>query len=262
MEELEVFTSEEFGQIRTVIINDEPYFVGKDVASILGYKNSRVALQDNVDNEDRVVTKVTTSGGTQNTTVISESGLYSLVFGSKLPIAKKFKYWVTSEVLPTIRKTGGYVSNDNLFVDTYLPFADEQTRLLFSTTLHTIRKQNEVISTQKRELLHKQEIINGLTDNIDIYTKRNVINRICKRASSNYANRYKELYRCFRETFHIDLEARCEGYNLKQAKRKDQLSVIKYAEQFGHIDSLFDCCTKLYETEVQIILDELRLVQN
>lgn len=108
MNELQIFNNEEFGQVRTVVIDNEPYFVGKDVAVALGYKNSRVALQDNVDAEDKVVTKVTTSGGTQDTIVINESGLYSLVFGSKLETAKKFKRWVTSEVLPSLRKTGSY----------------------------------------------------------------------------------------------------------------------------------------------------------
>lgn len=108
---------------------------------------------------------------------------------------------------------------------------------------------------------HKQEVINGFTDDVDIYKKRVIINRICKRRHGNYANRYKELYKCFRETFHIDLEARCEGYNLKQIKKKDHLTVIGYAENFGFIDDLYSCCVKLYETEVNEILEELRNVQ-
>jgi len=109
---------------------------------------------------------------------------------------------------------------------------------------------------------HKQEVINGFTDDVDIYKKRVIINRICKRRSGNYANRYKELYKCFRETFHIDLEARCEGYNLKQIKKKDQFTTIAYAEKFGHIDDLYSCCVKLYETEVNEIIEELKTAQN
>ena len=108
---------------------------------------------------------------------------------------------------------------------------------------------------------HKQEVINGFTDDVDIYKKRVIINRICKRRHGNYANRYKELYKCFRETFHVDLEARCEGYNLKQVKRKDKLTTIAYAEKFGLIDDLYSCCVKLYETEVKEIIEELRRVQ-
>lgn len=109
---------------------------------------------------------------------------------------------------------------------------------------------------------HKQEIINGFTDDIDIYKKKDIINRICRRRHENYANRYTELYRCFREINHIDLEARCEGYNLKQTKKKDKLSVIRYAEQFGHIDDLYSCCVKLYESEVKAIIEQLNELQN
>ena len=108
MNELQIFNNEEFGSVRTIEIDGEPWFVGKDIANALDYKNSTVALQDNVDAEDKGVTKVSTLGGMQEMTIINESGLYSMVFGSRLPNAKKFKHWVTSEVLPTIRKTGGY----------------------------------------------------------------------------------------------------------------------------------------------------------
>lgn len=259
--ELTIFTNEEFGDVRTTIVNGEPYFVGKDVALALGYSDASSAISKKVDKEDKGLAKMATPSGVQNMAIINESGLYSLIFGSKLESANRFKRWVTSDVLPTIRKTGGYVNNDNLFIDTYLPFADENTKLLFSTTLETVRKQNELIKKQQEEILHKQEVINGLTDDIDIYKKRAIINRICKRRHGNYANRYKELYKCFRETFHIDLEARCEGYNLKQIKKKDRLTVIAYAENYGHIDDLYSCCVKLYETEVNEILEELRNVQ-
>lgn len=112
MNELQVFKFEN-SQVRTVLINDEPYFVGKDVATILGYSNPRDALSKHVDEEDKGVANYDTPGGKQNLTVISESGVYALVFGSKLPGAKKFKRWVTKEVLPTIRKTGGYKVPDN-----------------------------------------------------------------------------------------------------------------------------------------------------
>lgn len=97
-------------QVRTVVINDEPWFVGKDVADALGYANSRDALAKHVDDEDKGVVKLDTLGGAQNITIINESGVYSLVFGSKLATAKEFKSWVTKEVLPTIRKTGSYTA--------------------------------------------------------------------------------------------------------------------------------------------------------
>lgn len=110
MNELKIFENPEFGKIRTVAIDGEPWLVGKDVALVLGYKNPRQALATNVDAEDRGVHSVDTLSGTQEMTIINESGLYSLVLSSKLPKAKQFRRWVTSEVLPSIRKTGGYMT--------------------------------------------------------------------------------------------------------------------------------------------------------
>ena len=112
--EITTFTNAEFGSIRTITIANEPWFVGKDVADILGYSNPRKALIDHVDDEDKGVTKRDTLGGVQDMTVINESGLYSLILGSKLPTAKRFKHWVTSEVLPSIRRHGLYAIDDIL----------------------------------------------------------------------------------------------------------------------------------------------------
>lgn len=104
------FENAEFGIIRTQNIDGNLWFVGKDVANALGYSNPRKALIDHVDEEDKGVTKCDTLGGTQELTIINESGLYSLIFSSKLESAKRFKRWVTSTVLPSIRKTGGYLA--------------------------------------------------------------------------------------------------------------------------------------------------------
>ncbi len=95
-------------QVRTIEKNGEPWFVGKDVADILGYSDTAQAVRKHIDNEDKGVVEMTTPGGKQPVTIINESGLYSLILSSKLPTAKKFKHWVTSEVLPSIRKTGEY----------------------------------------------------------------------------------------------------------------------------------------------------------
>ena len=108
MNNLKIFESPEFGQVRTVTIDNEVYFVGKDVADALGFTNPRDAIKTHVFEEDKGVETIDTLGGKQNMTVISESGLYALVFGSRLDSAKRFKRWVTSEVLPSIRKTGSY----------------------------------------------------------------------------------------------------------------------------------------------------------
>ena len=113
MNELKTFTNDEFGSIRTVTINDETYFVGKDVADILGYTNPQKAIRDHVDDEDKTLNELFTVNGTQGT-LINESGLYSLIMSSKLPRAKQFKRWVTSDVLPTIRKHGVYATPEKV----------------------------------------------------------------------------------------------------------------------------------------------------
>lgn len=152
MNNLQVFKNPEFGSIRVVEIENEPYFVGKDVAEILGYTNPQKAIRDHVDEEDKTLNELFTVNGTKGI-LINESGLYSLILSSKLSTAKKFKRWVTSEVLPTIRKTGGYVNDDEVFIRTYLPFADEQTKAMFRATLETIRNLNAKIEADKPKVL-------------------------------------------------------------------------------------------------------------
>lgn len=114
MNELQIFKNPEFGEIRTVEVNNEPWFVGKDVASVLGYKDTVNALKAHVDEDEKAGWQITTQFGVKETTIINESGLYSLILSSKLSTAKKFKRWVTSEVLPTIRKHGAYMTPETL----------------------------------------------------------------------------------------------------------------------------------------------------
>lgn len=107
---VQIFDNPQFGKIRTLEVNGSPYFVGNDVARALGYDKPRNAIARYVDEEDALKRGILSEGGEQKTTIINESGVYSLVFGSKLPSAKQFKRWVTSEVLPSIRKSGGYIT--------------------------------------------------------------------------------------------------------------------------------------------------------
>ena len=144
MNELKVFQNEEFGEVRSLVINNEPWFVGKDVAKALGYgegKSLNNAVAKHVDDEDKGVTESMTPGGKQKIVIINESGLYALVFGSKLPTAKKFKHWVTSEVLPTLRKTGSYKMPDNPMEVLKLMF-DAQSQTNEKVAKHDQRIQN------------------------------------------------------------------------------------------------------------------------
>lgn len=112
--ELQVFNNAEFGSVRTTTVNGEVMFVGKDVADVLGYTNTAKAIRDHVDDEDKLTERIVLSGQNREAIFINESGLYSLILSSKMPNAKKFKRWVTSEVLPAIRKHGMYAVDDVL----------------------------------------------------------------------------------------------------------------------------------------------------
>ena len=133
MSELQIFKNAEFGSVRTVTVEGEPYFVAKDVAEILGYSNPRDAINKHVEEEDKGVAKCDTLGGKQELTVINESGLYSLILSSKMPNAKRFKRWVTSEVLPTIRRHGLYamdevLANPDILINALLELKAERER--------------------------------------------------------------------------------------------------------------------------------------
>lgn len=120
MNDIKIFKSEEFGSVRTVTIGEEPYFVGKDVAQILGYKDTSDALKKHVDEEDKLTRRFADSGQNREMYIVNESGLYSLILSSKLESSKRFKRWVTSEVLPSIRKSGGYIAGQEQMTDNEL----------------------------------------------------------------------------------------------------------------------------------------------
>ena len=125
------------------------------------------------------------------------------------------------------------------------------------------KEQLLLANKQQQELIaHKVEVITGLTDEVDVFKKKDIINRIIKNSGNLYRERYNEIYFAFKNTYHIDLPVRSKSYNAKQTKKKDQLSVIGYAEKFGHIDQMYKICCKLYETEVNLLLKELGLLVN
>lgn len=121
MEKVQVFKNEEFGSVRAIERNGEPWFIGKDMAEILGYTNTAKAIRDHVDDEDKLTERIVLSGQNREAFLINESGLYSLILSSKLPSAKRFKHWVTSEVLPAIRQNGVYMTDDKAYDITHNP---------------------------------------------------------------------------------------------------------------------------------------------
>lgn len=162
---IQTFVSEKFGSVRTVIRNGEPWFVGKDIAGILGYERATKAIQDHVVPEDKDGIPIQDSiGRMQKTPIINESGLYSLILSSKMPRAKEFKRWVTATILPTLRRTGGYVSNEEMFIENYLPFLDEPYRDLFRLQMTAINKLNERIRNDQPLVEFANQVSN--TDNL------------------------------------------------------------------------------------------------
>ena len=152
MADLQIFNNDQFGQIRTTVKDGAPLFVAADVCRALEISNSRMAT-DRLDEDEKADVSLTDGSQTRHMTAVTESGLYALVLGSRKPEAKAFKRWITHDVLPTIRQTGGYVSDEQQFVNTYLTFADANTKALFGQTLAQLRAANEQLEQQKPKVL-------------------------------------------------------------------------------------------------------------
>ena len=171
MNELQVFNNEEFGQVRTLTINNEAWFVGKDVAVALGYSNTRDALSKHIDDEDKGVAKCDTPSGMQNMVIINESGLYSLILSSKLESAKKFKHWVTSEVLPSIRKHGAYMTPETLEAAILNP----DTMIQLCNALKDEQDKNKTLQTTNSKLSVEVQIMQPKADYFDELVDRNLL---------------------------------------------------------------------------------------
>ena len=152
-----IFENKEFGRIRTCNVNGETYFVGKDIALALGYKNTKDALNRHVDQEDKLGSGFTTSGQNREMTVINESGLYALILSSKLDSAKRFKHWVTSEVLPTIRRQGGYM----------VVRPDESNEVILARALQimqaTLARRDELIARLQPRADYADEVLDSIS---------------------------------------------------------------------------------------------------
>ena len=133
------------------------------------------------------------------------------------------------------------------------------SQFLYQIAARLEESEKKLIEANK-EIEHKKEVIKGVTEDVDLHTKRAVLNRVVRHKGANFQERWRELYLAFKEIHGVDLRARCEGHNLKQAKKKDHLSTIKYAEKFGHIDNLYRVALKLYETEIEEILENIRSI--
>ncbi len=158
-----LFTNEELGNVRALEIDGEPYFVGKDVANILGYQNGSRDINRHVDEEDRHKVMLFDGNQDKETIIINESGLYSLILSSKLPKAKEFKHWITAEVLPVIRKTGGYVNDTKQFVDYYFADCNTYGREAITLMLNETKRMANQLKAQAPKVLFAEAVEGSVT---------------------------------------------------------------------------------------------------
>lgn len=229
---VQIFNNKEFGSVRVITINDEPWFVGKDVAELLGYSNPRKTLGDHVDDEDKKIInhRVTKRDGIKkrgnpNIALINESGIYSLILSSKLPSAKKFKRWITTEVLPSIRKNGAYMTPETLQQALYNP----DFLIQLATNLKTEQEKNMKLQKENDNLLMINSV---LTKEINEWDNRSLITHLIRKyGCCVYDNKFglawREFYRNLQYKLHINLNKRLSS---QDKTKKNTLDMVKENE--------------------------------
>ena len=217
MNELKLFENKEFGKVRTTIVNDNPYFCLTDVCRILGISNSRNVKKRLNEDGVHTIDTIENTGFAQrkvNLTYINESNLYKCIFQSKKKSAVRFTEWVTSEVLPSIRKYGEYK---------------------LKKEIESLKVNNEELKRQIKYVYTEEEI-----------NKKNEINHLVrKNFNGNIIGAYINLYKLFEDTYGINLKVECDKYNEDKEKRL-KVNIIQYCLMTGHINQLYECCKMLY----------------
>ena len=256
----------EFGELRTVKIDGEPWFVGKDVAAALGYNNTSKAIITHVADEDKIIKMLPNSqnGKTVGKTyIINESGLYSLILSSKLPSAKDFKHWVTAEVLPSIRKNGAYIRNQENMTP-----AEIVARGLIAAQKIIEERDKEIAQLNNRcgrltqTIAEKQDVINAISRNVPAPTKRMMLNRVMRRRSPELAqSRWSYLYARFDEIYHKNVKIRMKNYNAEPGHRKCS-SILDFIDTvLNMLDELYDLAVKLFESDFKQLMQEMHLLR-
>ena len=253
----------EFGELRTVEIDGEPWFVGKDVTGILGYTNPTKALTDHVDKEDMTFNESLKLSRQRGAWLINESGLYSLILSSKLPSAKEFKHWVTSEVLPSIRKNGAYIRNQENMTP-----AEIVARGLIAAQKIIEEREKEIVHLNNRcgrltqTIAEKQDVINAISRNVPAPTKRMMLNRVMRRRSPELSqSRWSYLYARFEEIYHKNVKIRMKNYNAEPGHRKCT-SILDFIDiGLNMLDELYDLAVKLFESDFTQLMQEMHLLR-
>ena len=247
---IQIFENNDFGQIRVVERDGEPWFVAADVCNVLDLSNPTIAVS-RLDEDERAKFNLGRQG---DATIVNEPGLYTLVLGSRKPEAKAFKRWITHEVIPTIRKTGAYSTRkpDSYMIDDPI----ERAKRWIEEAQERLALQ-ETVNEQRKEIEYKENIIIGFVEDIDLATKRQRINQIIKhnvRGGALIAARWEMLYKEFEMKYHVNLKARMESdtYANIKPKLKNKMDLIDRG--MGMTAELFEIACKLFENDV----DELK----
>lgn len=256
MNEIQIFENNDFGKIRTLDENGTVLLCGSDVAKALGYTNTSKAIGDHC----KGVTKryAPTTGGNQEMSFITEGDVYRLIARSKLPSADRFERWVFDEVLPSIRRHGAYMTADTI----QRAISDPDFLISLATTLKEEKEKNRVLTAEniglKREVEHKENVIVGLVDDIDLATKRQRINQIVRHGVKNpalYKDRWALLYGEFEKKYHVNLSLRLENHaNEYTPKLKNNMDVID--RQMGMIPNLYEIACKVFENDYDALIKE------
>lgn len=225
--EVQVFQNEEFGEVRTTEVNGEIWFVAKDVAKSLGYSDTSDAIKRHVDEEDKLTRRFTDSGQAREMYIINESGLYSLILYSKLPNAKRFKKWVTSEILPSIRKTGGYVqiNREKEFLDNWLSrFSDETKNVMIKELTAT----NEKLQEERDNLAKDNAVYRGeVFDWGDRKRLNFAIRKLASLQNKSFGIVWNDFYRELSYRWGIDLKKRGSSPYIKHIQEKEWQYVLR-----------------------------------
>ena len=233
MNEITVFNNDEFGSIRTVTIENEPWLVGKDVAEVLGYTNPSKALADHVDTEDKLNNETLLSLGQRGGWLINESGLYSLIMSSKLPTAKKFKHWVTSEVLPSIRKTGSYskpMSELEILQHSINQLVEQERKLKAIEAQQGEQVKRLDIIDSRLEVLNGVHIEGTGRDRLNAMVRAYVVKK-----GISYAEGWKDFKKAYNRAFRTCLGALLTNYANKN-NLKSKPTIPRFLERTNRLD--------------------------
>lgn len=264
--QIKIFENNEFGKIRAIEYNNEPYFIAKDVADILEYSDTN-KMTNRLDDDEKITAKIAGISKTNPIiTIINESGLYNAILGSNKPEAKAFKKWITSEVLPSIRKNGGYVQDASQFINAYFPNMEQAGKDFLIATLNDKLKSEKELVEQKlinqkqiKEIEYKEDVIIGLVKDIDLESKRQVLSTVMKHKNANYRERWQLLYSHFEKKYHLNLKIRRDNWD-KENKPKSK-SMIDFVDRgLNMIPEIYEIACKIFENDINEILEHYKNV--